>query len=102
MKKSIIEGLVWNILSLFASKGFGFVVQIVLARLLLPEHFGIVGMTVVFTNVIMVLGELGLAAALIQMKESKLENLHLSTAFLASIGINLILYLIKFFRKLWR
>ncbi len=94
MKKSIIEGLVWNILSLFASKGFGFVVQIVLARLLLPEHFGIVGMTVVFTNVIMVLGELGLAAALIQMKESKLENLHLSTAFLASIGINLILYLI--------
>ena len=85
MKKNIIQGVVWNVLSLLVSKGFGFFVQIILARLLVPEDFGIVGMAIVFTNLVMVVGELGLGSALIQMKESEIKPIHLNTQKLVII-----------------
>lgn len=94
MKKNIIQGVIWNVLSLIVSKGFGFFVQIILARLLVPEDFGIVGMAIVFTNLVMVVGDLGLASSLIQMKESDLKPIHLNTVFWSSILINIVLYTI--------
>src|SRR4051812_2131167 len=56
-----------------ASSGGDFVIRIVstaiLARLILPEHFGLVMMVMVVTAVAEQLRELGLSAATIQQKE---------------------------------
>lgn len=94
MRDKIISGTLWSSFNLVVSRGLQFVVYLILARLLLPEHFGIVGMAVVFTSVISVLGEMGLSAALIRSRDDEISETHFHTAFWASIAFNLLIYLI--------
>lgn len=94
MRDKIISGTLWSSFNLLVSRGLQFVVKLILARLLLPEHFGIVGMAVVFTSVISVLGEMGLSAALIRSRDDEISATHFHTAFWASIAFNLLIYLI--------
>lgn len=94
MRAKIISGTLWSSFNLLVSRGLQFVVKLILARLLLPEHFGIVGMAVVFTSVISVLGEMGLSAALIRSRDDEISEKHFHTAFWASIAFNLLIYLI--------
>jgi O-antigen/teichoic acid export membrane protein len=75
------------------NKSFGFVIKVVLARILFPEEFGIVGMALVFTSFVEVFNDLGFAAALIQKKDSKLSPAHFHTAFWTGIGWSLIMFL---------
>lgn len=42
------SGLIWSALERFGNQGFQFIVQVVLARLLLPEQFGLIAMVSVF------------------------------------------------------
>lgn len=56
-----------------------FLITAILARLLLPSAFGIVGMANLFIGIMAVINELGLSAAIIQRKE--ITEDHLSTAF---------------------
>jgi len=66
---------------------------VVLARILFPEEFGIVGMALVFTSFVEVFNDLGFGAALIQKKDSKLSPAHFHTAFWTGIGWSLIMFL---------
>jgi len=75
------------------NKSFGFVIKVVLARILFPEEFGIVGMALVFTSFVEVFNDLGFGAALIQKKDSKLSPAHFHTAFWTGIGWSLIMFL---------
>lgn len=92
--RRIAAGAVWVALGLLAARGIGYVVQLVLARLLFPEAFGLIGMATVFTALIGSIGDLGLAAALIQLKEERLDEAHYDTAFWLSLGFNLCVFLV--------
>jgi teichuronic acid exporter len=94
MLKSLFNGVFWNGMSLFVSKGLTFLIQLILANLLVPEHFGIIGMALVFTNLLMVLGEMGMASALIQRKENITKHIHYHTAFWSSLLLNVVLYVL--------
>ena len=50
MEKSIGRGLFWKLLERFGVQGIQFVLQIILARLLSPEHYGILSMMIIFTT----------------------------------------------------
>ncbi len=89
----IMDAAIWNTFQLIAARGAALLVQLILARILLPEHFGIVGMAAVFIDIIGAVGDLGLAAALIQYKKEKLTQEHLNTAFWASLGFNGLIFL---------
>ena len=65
----VISGAKWSTLSKLVAQGLQFIVGLVLARLLLPEDFGLVASVYVITQFSQLLFELGLGASLIQLKK---------------------------------
>ncbi|MEH6307451.1 lipopolysaccharide biosynthesis protein [Olivibacter sp. CPCC 100613] len=96
-KGLVLKGVFWNAIQLIVNQGFAFIVKLVLAKILLPEQFGLVGMATVFTGFVSVLTELGIGAALIQKKEEELTPAHYNTAFWTGIAWSALLYLIMGF-----
>ncbi|RAU82413.1 lipopolysaccharide biosynthesis protein [Pontibacter arcticus] len=94
LKTKIISGIFWNITQLAVNKMFAFIIKLVLARLLFPEEFGLVGMAVVFTTFIQVFNDLGLGGALVQRKDEDLREAHYHTAFWTGIAWSVVIYLI--------
>ncbi|MGB3586841.1 MAG: lipopolysaccharide biosynthesis protein [Tunicatimonas sp.] len=92
--KKIASGVGWVAVSSLGNQGLRLVVKLVLARLLLPEDYGLIGMAVIFTNLIKMVSEFGMGAALIQRKEEELTEDHYITAFWTNIGVALIGYAI--------
>jgi O-antigen/teichoic acid export membrane protein len=95
--RRILDGAMWNSVQVLVARGSSLIVKLILARLLLPEDFGIVGMAAVFIDVIGAASDLGLAAALIQLKQEKVSELHFITAYWSSVGFSLLLLLILIF-----
>jgi PST family polysaccharide transporter len=75
-------------------QGFTFAISVVLARILGPKVYGLIGMIMVFTGFATVFGNFGLGAAIIQRKE--LESRHLNAAFWTNVfmGTSLTLLMI--------
>lgn len=73
------SGLLWSALERFGQQGCSFVVQLVLARLLAPEEFGLIAMVAVFVSIGTMLADAGFSRALIQCKE--VSDTDLSTVF---------------------
>src|SRR5215217_3583369 len=84
-KKLVVKGVFWNGVQLVINQGFQFIIRLILAKLLLPEQFGVVGMATVFTGLVQVINDLGIGAALVQRKESALRPEHFHTAFWTGI-----------------
>lgn len=94
-KKSISSALGWKLMERFGVQGVQFVLQIILARLLDPEHYGVLSMMVIFTTLADVFIQKGFNTALIQNKDVTEEDY--SSVFWVSLGIAGILYVVLFF-----
>lgn len=92
LMKSATRGVLWSGISQFSTQMYQFLVMIILARVLFPEDFGIIGMAMIFTGLIQTINELGLSAAIIQKKN--INDNHLSTSFWISLGSGIILSMI--------
>ena len=75
-------------------RGASFVIGIILARLLSPSDFGLIGMLAIFVAISNVFIEGGLAKALIQRKNC--QDIDFSTAFVANVGMSLVIYVVLF------
>ena len=64
--KPIVSSFIWKFLERGAAQVFALIVQIVLARLLAPEDFGVLAVLLVFINLSNVLIQKGFATALVQ------------------------------------
>lgn len=91
LMSSATRGVFWSGISQFSTQLYQFIVMIILARLLLPEDFGIIGMAVIFTGLVQTINELGLSAAIIQKKN--IDDNHLSTSFWISLLLGIILFI---------
>lgn len=89
------HGMVWRFLERCSSQVVSLVVSIILARLLLPEQYGIIAMTMIFIALSETLVTSGLGSALIQ--RSTYHEIEFSTMFWASVVFSLALYLLLFF-----
>ncbi len=69
LHQKTVHALVWSFLESVAQRGVQFVIGIVLARLLFPEQFGLIGMLTIFIAVIRTFLDSGFGAALIQKRE---------------------------------
>ncbi len=69
LKEKTIAGIKWSTISLIGRQGTQFITGIILARLLLPSDFGLLGMAVVVTGFVTVFKDLGTSAAIIQQKD---------------------------------
>lgn len=79
---------------MIVNQSFSFLVRLILAKLLFPEEFGLIGMATVFIGFVQTINEMGIGAALIQKKEEKLSPIHFSTAFWSGIVWSFLLFLI--------
>lgn len=89
-KKNVITSLLWKFLEQSGTQGIQFIVQIILARLLLPEDYGLIALVMIFITLANVFIQSGFGAALIQKKQ--VDELDYSSAFYFSLGIAIILY----------
>ena len=90
--KSVISSFVWKFLERGAAQVFALVVQIVLARLLAPEDFGILAILLVFVNLSNVLIQKGFATALVQ--KNQVGDVDVNTVFWISELIAVFLYIL--------
>lgn len=94
MSSKLVSGIFWSVIEVVIKRVLDLVVKLVLARLLFPEDFGVIGMATVFISFIQVLNEAGMGAALIQKKEEDLTQAHLNTVFWSNLAWSVFLYLI--------
>lgn len=87
-----VDGVLWRLSQNFSTTLVNFVLQIWLARLLLPEHYGIIALTSVFITISMVFVQTGFTASLIQ--KNTLSDIEVHSVFYTSIVLALILYLL--------
>ena len=76
-------------------QGVQFIIGVILARLLLPEQYGLVAMALVFITVFYVFVDSGFSAAIIQRKE--ITKSDLSTVFYMNMGVSLVVFAILYF-----
>ena len=92
--KIIISGMLWRFGEKITAQIVSLVVSIVLARILMPEDYGIVAIVNVFIVIAEIFVTSGLGTALIQKKDVTQRDF--STLFWCNIGMSLVLYLIVF------
>ncbi len=90
-----ISGVFWSLLQSIGGRSISFVVMIILARLLTPESFGLIGVLMIFIQLSQSLIAAGFNQALIQKKNTDEEDY--SSVFWINLTISIILYIILFF-----
>ena len=94
LKNKTVKGTIWSTLERFSVQGIQFIVMIIMARILTPEDYGLVGMIAIFIAVSQSLIDSGFSQALIRKQDrSEVDN---STVFYFNIGVGIILYLLLF------
>ena len=68
LKDKTINGVIWNAINRFATQGIQFVFNILIARILLPEDYGLVAMLGIFISVSQAFIDSGFTNALIRKK----------------------------------
>ena len=92
LKKDTTKGVFWSLIERFGTQGVQFLVMLVMARLLSPNDYGVVGMLVVFVSIAQAFVDGGFSQALIRKKNrTEVDN---STVFYFNIVVSVLIYLI--------
>ena len=91
----IVSGMMWSFSEKIAAQVVSVVVSIILARLLMPDDYGVVAIVYIFTVIAEIFVTSGLGTALIQKKDA--DDTDFSTLFWCNLILSLILYLVLFF-----
>lgn len=94
LKDKAASGLFWTIIQQFGYQGINFIVQLLLARILLPEAFGVIALLQIFIAVGNNLIDSGMASSLIRNKDVDEDDY--STVFYLNISVAIVIYGIMF------
>ena len=94
LKQKTIKGVGWSAIDNVSGYAVTFVVGIILARLLSPEDYGLLGLIGIFTAICNCFINAGFVSALIRKKEATEEDY--STVFICNLGMALFLYGVLF------
>ena len=89
---SVASGISWKLIERFSVQIVRFVLQILLARILDPEHYGSLALLLVFTTLANVFIQKGFSSSLIQDKNVSEEDY--SSVFWVTLGIAGIAYIV--------
>jgi O-antigen/teichoic acid export membrane protein len=90
LKKQALSGVFWSFLQLFSTQVIGFIVSIILARLLRPSEFGLIAMLGIFISIGTTLINSGLTQSLIRSENIDEEDF--STVFIFNLIGSLFIY----------
>jgi O-antigen/teichoic acid export membrane protein len=94
IKQKTISGLFWSFVDAFANQGIQFIVGIILARLLSPREFGLIGMLTIFIAISQTFVDSGFSNALI--RKTRCTQNDYSTTFYFNIIVAVLCYMILF------
>jgi teichuronic acid exporter len=94
IKGKVLSSLIWKFMERGGTQVIQFIVQIILARLLLPEDYGLVALVIIFTNIASVFVQSGFNGALIQKNDT--DEVDFSSVFYLSLSVAVLLYIIIF------
>lgn len=89
-----VSGTIWTLLDIIFNKAIYFIATLVLARLLGPSEFGLIGMIMVFFTIGTTLVDSGLSVSLV--RTPNLDDAEYSTVFYMNLAMSLIAYLFVF------
>ena len=95
MANRIVKGVSWSAIERFSVQAVQFIISVVLARLLMPEAYGVVALALVILNVLQTVNEVGFGAALMQKLDR--DELDFSSVFVMNMVMGVSLYAILFF-----
>lgn len=95
LRQKTAQGIFWSLIERFSVQGVQFIIMIVMARLLTPHDYGIIGMLAIFLAVSQSLIDSGFSQALIR-KQDRTETDN-NTIFYFNIVVGVCLYIILYF-----
>lgn len=94
LKQKTVNGVVWSSVQRFGTMAITFASNIVLARMLSPDDYGVIAMLMIFISLANTFIDGGFGSALIQKKQPTNEDY--STIFYWNIALSLLLYVVLF------
>ena len=95
LKQKTIKGASWSFVEQILTRGVNFLIGIILARLLSPTDYGLVGMMGVFIAISQIFVDGGLTNALIQTKNPSDKDF--STVYIVNMTLSFVFYFLLFF-----
>lgn len=95
LRKKTLKGAAWAFLEKIGTQVVHFLVTVVLARLLSPSDYGVIGMLAVFLSVSQLFIDSGFGSALIRTKDR--TEADFSTVFWYNFVVSIVCYVLLFF-----
>jgi teichuronic acid exporter len=99
LKQKAISATLWSGMDIFIRQGFQFGISVILARLLSPEEFGIIGLLYLFTGIASTFVDGGFSNALIQKQD--ITRIDESTVFWFNLTLGMVFMLGLWFSAPW-
>ena len=99
LKDKTVKGTIWSAADVFLAQGVSFIVGLVLARILSPEEYGLIGIVAIFTTVMFGIVDSGFANALIRKQDVKDEEY--STLFFFNLCVSILMFLLLYIGAPW-
>lgn len=94
LKNKTVSGVGWSAAEAFLGQGVTFSVGLVLARLLSPEEYGLIGIVTIFTTVLLGFVDCGFGNALIRKQDANDDDYY--TMFIVNLGMSIFTYALLF------
>lgn len=69
-QKTVLSNMLWRFAERCGAQGVSFIVSVILARMLLPEEYGVVSIITIFTSILNLFLDSGFKNALIQKRDA--------------------------------
>ena len=92
LKDQTVKGVHWSFVENIFNLGITFLVGIVLARLLSPEEYGLIGIITIFISIFNSIVDSGFSNALIRKNDA--DDLDYNTIYISNLIISLILFVV--------
>lgn len=99
LKNKTIKGTAWSAADAILGQGITFLVGLVLARLLSPEEYGLIGICMIFVSVLNGIVDSGFSNALI--RKNNVSDTDYNTMFIANMLASVVLYIVLFLASSW-
>ena len=87
LDRSLLHGVAWTAAAKWASQALSWVSWLIVARLLTPEDYGLVGMAAIYLGLITLLSEFGLGTAVVAVRELSVEQINQLNSLAVLLGL---------------
>ena len=99
LKEKTVNGVGWSAADTLLGQGVTFIVGIVLARLLSPDEYGLIGIVTIFTTIMLGVVDSGFSNALIRKKE--VTDTDYSTLFFFNLAVSVTMFFVLYIGSPW-